>query len=257
MRKTILDLQLMKEKKNQIVALTAYDFQTASILDSLCDLILVGDSLGNVFQGNETTLNVTLDEIIYHGRIVSRAVSSAHLCIDMPFMTYQASTSDALINIGRVIKETGAQSVKMEISFDTLETIEKVSNSGVPVVAHIGLCPQSFNVYGGYKKQGKTKEEKDYILALAQEAENYGSSIIVVEGVPDNLTEKINRLVNIPIIGIGAGKKCDGQILVTEDMLGITPSPHPSFVKNYSNIRQTIKKAVNSYKKDVKEKKFP
>ena len=175
----------------------------------------------------------------------------------MPFMTYQASTADALRNIGRVIKETGAQSVKLEISFDTLEAIEKISNSGIPVIAHVGLCPQSYNVYGGYKKQGRNKEEREYIMSLALEAANYGASILVLEGIPDSLAEKITTSLKIPTIGIGAGKKCDGQILVTEDMLGITPSPHPSFVRNYTNLRQTIKKATINYKNDVNEKKFP
>ena len=247
----------MKEKRDKIVALTAYDFQTASILDNICDLVLVGDSLGNVFQGNKTTLNVTLDEIIYHGQVVSKAINAAHLCVDMPFMTYQASTADALRNIGRVIKETGAQSVKLEISFDTLEAIEKISNSGIPVIAHVGLCPQSYNVYGGYKKQGRNKEEREYIMSLALEAANYGASILVLEGIPDSLAEKITTSLKIPTIGIGAGKKCDGQILVTEDMLGITPSPHPYFVRINTNLRQTIKKATINYKNDVKEKKFP
>ena len=187
----------MKEKRDKIVALTAYDFQTASILDNICDLVLVGDSLGNVFQGNKTTLNVTLDEIIYHGQVVSKAINAAHLCVDMPFMTYQASTADALRNIGRVIKETGAQSVKLEISFDTLEAIEKISNSGIPVIAHVGLCPQSYNVYGGYKKQGRNKEEREYIMSLALEAANYGASILVLEGIPDSLAEKITTSLKI------------------------------------------------------------
>lgn len=158
----------MKGKNEQIVALTAYDFQLASILDSICDLVLVGDSLGNVFQGSDTTLGVTLDDIIYHGKAVSRAISNAHLCIDMPFMTYQSSIPNAMTNVGKVIRETGAQSVKLEISFDTLDTIKKISNSGIPVIAHVGLCPQSFNIYGGYKKQGKNKSEAEYIYSLAK-----------------------------------------------------------------------------------------
>ncbi len=257
LRKSIVDFQSMKEKHEQIVALTAYDFQLASILDNLCDFVLVGDSLGNVFQGNETTLGVTLDEIIYHGKIVSKAIKNSHLCIDMPFMTYQSSISDAMKNIGKVIKETGAQSIKMEISFDTLETIKKISNSGIPVVAHVGLCPQSFNIYGGYKQQGRNKAEKDYIFSLSKEAVKSGASILVIEGVPENLAGKITKSVNIPTIGIGAGNKCDGQILVSEDLLGMTPSPHPSFVKNYADLRQIIKKSINNYRNDVKKKKFP
>ncbi len=247
----------MKGKNEQIVALTAYDFQLASILDNICDLVLVGDSLGNVFQGNETTLGVTLDDIIYHGKAVSKAISNAHLCIDMPFMTYQSSISDAMTNIGRVIRETGAQSVKLEISFDTLDTIKKISNSGIPVVAHVGLCPQSFNIYGGYKKQGKNKSEAEYIYSLSKEATKFGASILVIEGIPDNLASRITKSVDIPTIGIGAGNQCDGQILVSEDLLGITPPPHPSFVKTYSNLRQVIKKSISSYRNDVKKKRFP
>ena len=257
MRKSVQDLQSMKSNKERIVALTAYDFQTASIIDSYCDFILVGDSLGNVFKGEETTLGVTVDDMIYHGLSVSRGVKNAHLCIDMPFMSYQSSTAEALKNAGRIIKATKAQSVKVEISLDTIPTIQKLANAGIPVVAHVGLCPQSYNIYGGYKKQGKTKTNQDYILTLSKEAEKNGASLVVIEGVPDNLGSKITRTIKIPTIGIGAGKMCDGQILVTEDMLGITPSPHPSFVKNYSNIRGLMKKSISKYKNEVKKNKFP
>ena len=177
--------------------------------------------------------------------------------LSMPPWLYQSSTEDALRNAGRIIKATGAESVKLEISFDSLDTINKLSNAGIPVVAHVGLCPQSFNMYGGYKKQGKNKSEQEYIYTLSKEAEINGASILVIEGVPENLANKITKSLKIPTIGIGAGKKCDGQILVTEDLLGLTPSPHPSFVKNYSNLRATIKKSINSYKNEVKKNKFP
>ena len=205
MRKSVQDLQSMKSSKEPIVALTAYDFQTASIIDFYCDLILVGDSLGNVFKGEETTLGVTVDDMIYHGLSVSRGVKNAHLCIDMPFMSYQSSTAEALKNAGRIIKATKAQSVKVEISLDTIPTIQKLANAGIPVVAHVGLCPQSYNIYGGYKKQGKTKTNQDYILTLSKEAEKNGASLVVIEGVPDNLGSKITRTIKIPTIGIGAG----------------------------------------------------
>ena len=257
MRKSIQDLHQMKANKEFIVALTAYDYLTASIIDNNCDFVLVGDSLGNVFQGEETTLSVTVDQMIYHGTVVSKAINNAHLCIDMPFMSYQSSTSEAIKNAGKIIKSTKAQSVKLEISFDTIPTIQKLANAGVPVVAHVGLCPQSFNIYGGYKKQGKSKSDQDYILMLSKEAEKNGASIVVIEGVPDNLGLKVTKSLRIPTIGIGAGKKCDGQILVTEDMLGITPPPYPSFVKNYSNMRGLIKKSLSSYKNEVKKNKFP
>ncbi|MFL2641363.1 MAG: 3-methyl-2-oxobutanoate hydroxymethyltransferase [Thermodesulfobacteriota bacterium] len=257
MRKSIQDLQLMKVNKECIVALTAYDYQTAIIVDNYCDFVLVGDSLGNVFQGEETTLGVTVDQMIYHGSIVSKAVKNAHLCIDMPFMSYQSSVSEALKNAGDIIKSTKAQSIKLEINIDTIPTIQRLSNAGIPVVAHVGLCPQSFNLYGGYKKQGKNKSDQDYILMLSKEAEKNGASIVVIEGVPDNLGLKITRALKIPTIGIGAGNKCDGQILVTEDMLGLTPPPYPSFVKNYSNMRGLIKKSVSKYKNEVKKNKFP
>ena len=159
----------MKANKEYIVALTAYDYQTAIIIDNYCDFVLVGDSLGNVFQGEETTLGVTVDQMKYHGSIVSKAIKNAHLCIDMPFMSYQSSVSEALKNAGDIIKSTKAQSIKLEINIDTIPTIQRLANAGIPVVAHVGLCPQSFNLYGGYKKQGKNKSDQDYILMLSKE----------------------------------------------------------------------------------------
>ena len=257
MRKTIQDLNAMKAKRDKIIALTAYDYQTAEILDEICDLILVGDSLGNVFQGKETTLSVTLDEIIYHAKAVGKALSNAHFCVDMPFMSYQQSTSSALENIGKVFKETNAQSVKIEMNPDLIDLINKADKIGIPIVAHVGLCPQSYNSYGGYRKQGKTKNERDYIYELAVKSYKNGASLLVIEGVPEILADKITKDVKIPTIGIGAGGKTDGQILVTEDMLGITPLPRPSFVKSYTNIRDLAKKAAMEFKKDVKKKKFP
>ncbi len=257
MRKTIKDLNAMKAKRDKIIALTAYDYQTAEILDEICDLILVGDSLGNVFQGKETTLSVTLDEIIYHAKAVDKALSNAHFCVDMPFMSYQQSTSSALENIGKVFKETNAQSVKIEMNPDLIDLVNKADKIGIPIVAHVGLCPQAYNSYGGYRKQGKTKNERDYIYELAVKSYKNGASLLVIEGVPEILADKITKDVKIPTIGIGAGGKTDGQILVTEDMLGITPLPRPSFVKSYTNIRDLAKKAAMEFKKDVKKKKFP
>jgi len=257
MRKSIQDLNAMKAKRDKIIALTAYDYQTAEILDEICDLILVGDSLGNVFQGKETTLSVTLDEIIYHAKAVDKALSNAHFCVDMPFMSYQQSTSSALENIGKVFKETNAQSVKIEMNPDLIDLVNKADKIGIPIVAHVGLCPQSYNSYGGYRKQGKTKNERDYIYELAVKSYENGASLLVIEGVPEILADKITKDVKIPTIGIGAGGKTDGQILVTEDMLGITPLPRPSFVKSYTNIRDLAKKAATEFKKDVKKKKFP
>ena len=235
----------------------AYDYQTAEILDEICDLILVGDSLGNVFQGKENTLSVTLDEIIYHAKAVDKALSNAHFCVDMPSMSYQQSTSSALENIGKVFKETNAQSVKIEMNPDLIDLVNKADKIGIPIVAHVGLCPQSYNSYGGYRKQGKTKNERDYIYELAVKSYKNGASLLVIEGVPEILADKITKDVKIPTIGIGAGGKTDGQILVTEDMLGITPLPRPSFVKSYTNIRDLAKKAAMEFKKDVKKKKFP
>ena len=173
-----------------------------------------------------------------------------------PFRS-ESSVSEALKNAGDIIKSTKAQSIKLEINIDTIPTIQRLANAGIPVVAHVGLCPQSFNLYGGYKKQGKNKSDQDYILMLSKEAEKNGASIVVIEGVPDNLGLKITRALKIPTIGIGAGNKCDGQILVTEDMLGLTPPPYPSFVKNYSNMRGLLKKSASKYKNEVKKNKFP
>ena len=185
MRKTIKDLNAMKAKRDKIIALTAYDYQTAEILDEICDLILVGDSLGNVFQGKETTLSVTLDEIIYHAKAVDKALSNAHFCVDMPFMSYQQSTSSALENIGKVFKETNAQSVKIEMNPDLIDLVNKADKIGIPIVAHVGLCPQSYNSYGGYRKQGKTKNERDYIYELAVKSYKNGASLLVIKGVPE------------------------------------------------------------------------
>ncbi len=255
LRKTIKDLLELKLRNEKIVALTAYDFQTAQIIDEFCDFVLVGDSLGNVFQGKETTLSVTLDEIIYHAKAVNLAIKNAHFCVDMPFMSYQSNVDKALENIGRVMQETNAQSVKIEMNEDLLILIKKASNIGIPIVAHVGLCPQSYNIYGGYKKQGKSKSEKDYIYNLAIDSFKNGASLIVTEGIPEILAEKITKNIDIPTIGIGAGSKTDGQILVTEDMLGITPLPRPSFVKSFANLRDTSKKAILEYKKYVKKNK--
>ena len=167
------------------------------------------------------------------------------------------STSSALENIGKVFKETNAQSVKIEMNPDLINLVNKANKIGIPIVAHVGLCPQSYNSYGGYKKQGKTKNERDYIYELAVESYQNGASLLVIEGVPEILADQITKDVEIPTIGIGAGGKTDGQILVAEDMLGITPLPRPSFVKSYTNIRDIVKKAAMEFRKDVKKKKFP
>ena len=257
-RVTTKALALLKKSKVKISALTAYDFITAKLLDEAgIDLLLVGDSLSNVFQGNETTLPVTMDEMIYHTKAVAKGVQRAMIVVDMPFMSYQLNVDEAFRNAGRIMKETPAGAVKLEGGERIAETINKITNHGLPVMGHIGLLPQSIHSYGGYSERGKTEEEANEILEDAKILEDAGAFALVLEKIPASLAKEISASITIPTIGIGAGVNCDGQILVTPDMLGLNTDFHPRFVRYYSSLAKEINKAVKAYIKDVKKGTFP
>lgn len=258
-RRTVTDILGMKNRK-KIVSVTAYDYTMAKLVsDNLADLILVGDSLANCVQGNENTLSVTIEEMIYHAKMVVRGADFPLIVVDMPFMSYQADIKQGLINAGRLIKETGANAVKLEGAFDdTLEIIKKATNAGIPVMGHIGLTPQSINVFGGYKIQGKGKDAEEKLFNDALSIERAGAFSIVLECVPYMLAKKISMNLKIPTIGIGAGPFCDGQILVINDLLGLSPfEKPPRFVKKYADLRAEISSALSKYRLEVEEENFP
>ncbi len=257
-RVTTKSLSLLKKKGIKISALTAYDFITAKLLDEAgIDVLLVGDSLSNVFQGNETTLPVTMDEMIYHTKAVSKGVKRAMLVVDMPFMSYQLNIDEAFRNAGRIMKETPAGAVKLEGGKRVADTISKITEHGLPIMGHIGLMPQSIHKYGGYGERGKTDEEAQEIMEDAKIIEEAGAFALVLEKIPATLAKEITASLKIPTIGIGAGVDCDGQILVTPDMLGLTTDFHPRFVRHYSSLAKEINDAVKDYIQDVKDGLFP
>jgi 3-methyl-2-oxobutanoate hydroxymethyltransferase len=248
----------MKQSGEKISALTAYDYLLAKYLDeSGIDLILVGDSLANVIQGNPTTLAVTLDEMIYHAKIVKKAVKTALMVVDMPFMSYHVDLQEAVTNCGRVMKETGCDAVKLEGGERIAETVEHLIKIGIPVMGHLGLTPQSINIFGTYQTRGTDKDEAERIREDARILEQAGCFAIVLEKIPASLAKRVTASVKIPTIGIGAGIGCDGQILVTYDMLGFTEEFNPRFVRRYLNMAGLLKKSFTEYIKDVKENKFP
>ncbi len=255
---TVNTLQQLKEKGEKITALTAYDAIFAAYLDEAgLDIILVGDSVGMVVAGHETTLPVTLDEIIYHTKAVRRAVKRALLVADMPFLSYQISETDALANIGRVMKETGAECVKIEGGRHVAPLVERCSEIGIPVMGHIGMTPQSVHRFGGFLTQGTSEEQEAILLEDAAALEKAGAIAIVIEKIPAAPAGKISRSLTIPTIGIGAGPETDGQILVTQDMLGMYDKFHPKFVRRYLELASEIKSALGEYIKDVKNTSFP
>lgn len=255
---TTKTLYLSKKKGIKITSLTAYDFITAKLLDQAgIDLILVGDSLSNVFQGNETTLPVTLDEMIYHTKAVTKGVERAMVVVDMPFMSYQTNVDEGFRNAGRIMKETSAGGVKLEGGERVADTVRKITEAGIPVMGHIGLTPQSIHQFGSYKARGTDEEEAQRILNDAKILEQAGAFSIVLEKIPALLSKRITESLSIPTIGIGAGMHCDGQILVTPDMLGLNVDFHPRFVRHYANMAEEIVEAVKHYVKDIKEIQFP
>ena len=239
-----------------IVSLTSYHAHTAAIVDRYADFILVGDSLGMVMHGMESTVPVPLDLMIMHGRAVVRGTKRALIVVDMPFGTYEESPQMAFRNAVRIMKETNCGAVKLEGGARMADTIRFLVERGIPVMAHIGLTPQSTNTLGGFKTQGRDEDTWDLHIADAKAVTEAGAFALVVEGVVEPLANKITQAIDIPTIGIGASAECDGQILVLEDMLGLNPNP-PKFVKTYGNLLEGIETAVQSYAQDVKSRAFP
>jgi len=257
-RVTTRTIQEMKDAGITIACLTAYDFLTARLLDDAgIDLILVGDSVSNVFQGNPTTLPVTLDEMIYHTKAVSRVVHRAMVITDLPFMSYQVTTEEAFRSAGRVMKETLAHGVKVEGGVRIAGMVEKVAGEGIPVMGHIGLMPQSILKFGGYRPRGTNEEEADALVQDALALQEAGAFAIVLEKIPATLGKRITEQLSIPTIGIGAGQHCSGQILVTHDMLGLFEDFRPRFVRRYAAIADEMERAFRQYIHDVKASTFP
>jgi 3-methyl-2-oxobutanoate hydroxymethyltransferase len=257
-RVTTRSLQELKRKGVRITALTAYDALIARIFDeALIDVLLVGDSVANVVQGRETTLPVTLDEIIYHTNAVTKGANRAMVVSDMPFMSYQVRADDAFRNAGRIMKETDASAVKLEGGIEHAESVRRMTASGIPVMGHLGLQPQSIHQYGGYRPRGTTPEEAEKIMSDAKALEDAGAFAIVLEKIPAELAGRVTASLQIPTIGIGAGPQCDGQILVYADMLGLTEEFHPRFVRHYLSLAETIRDAAKRYGDDVKGGTFP
>ena len=257
MRITIFDL-LGRKGQLPVSMLTAYDYNTARIIDEAgIDMILVGDSLGNVMLGYENTLAVTVDDMIHHGKAVCRGAKQAFVVVDMPFMSYQTSVEDAVRNAGRIMKETNCQAVKLEGGVEYADRIKAIVQAGIPVVAHIGLTPQSFNALGGYKVQGKSLEQAKKLLKDAQAVEEAGAFAITLECVPAPLAKLVTEQSNALTIGIGAGNGCDGQVLVYQDMLGYTGGFVPKFVKKYADLHSIMLEAFKQYKKECEERSFP
>jgi 3-methyl-2-oxobutanoate hydroxymethyltransferase len=255
---TTLRLLEMKEAGERIAALTAYDFLTAQILDQAgIDLILVGDSASMVFAGNDTTLPMKMEEMLYHVRVVAKAVSRALVVADMPFMSYHKGADEALHNAGRFMQDSLAEAVKLEGGKSVCALVTRLVEAGIPVLGHIGLLPQSIFVYGTYRARGSEEDEAKRIIEDAKALQDAGAFAVVVEKVPSDLGKRITDAVRIPTIGIGAGPYCDGQILVTTDMLGLYTKFRPRFVRRYAELAQEMTGAFKNYRKDVKERSFP
>ncbi len=255
---TIHDFLKKKKDGKKITMLTAYDYPFAQIVDEAgIDAILVGDSLGMVVQGLENTLPVTMDEMIYHTKMVTRAVNHAMVIGDMPFMSYQTGINDALRNAGRFLKEGGAAAIKMEGGAEIAEHIRAMSRADIPVMAHIGLTPQSIHRMGGYKVQGKTEEAAKRLLKEAHIVEDAGAFSLLLEAIPMELSRQISEELSIPTIGIGGGPHCDGQILVLHDVIGLFERFVPKFVKQYAKLKDDALKAIQEYKKDIENGTFP
>jgi 3-methyl-2-oxobutanoate hydroxymethyltransferase len=255
---TTLRLQEMKNSGTKISCLTAYDALTASIFDEVgIDLLLVGDSLGNVFQGEETTLPVTLEQTIYHTKAVVKGAHRALVVSDMPFMSYQVSANEAFRNAGRLMKEAGCSAVKLEGGKPVTKAVRKMTEAGIPVMGHLGLTPQSINKFGSYRARGKDPEEAKHIIDDAKRLQDAGIFALVLEKIPAQLAKEITEMLEIPTIGIGAGQHCDGQILVYTDMLGLTVDFNPRFVRQYAQLNKIYHDSVKQYIQDVQTNNFP
>ncbi len=251
-------VQMMKASGEKIAMLTAYDYLVARFLDQVgVDIILVGDTLGNVVQGHETTLPVTVDDMIYHAKAVKRAVHNALIVVDMPFMSYQTSVDDAVRNCGRVMKDVGVGAVKMEGGGYLAEIIRHLVTIGIPVMGHLGLTPQSINRFGTYEVRAKDPGEARQLIDDARTIAEAGVFAIVLEKIPAPLAKEVTEAVSVPTIGIGAGPHCDGQVLVVYDMLGLTEEFHPRFLRRYAHLADDMRAAFRQYIADVKAKDFP
>ncbi|MDD2983387.1 MAG: 3-methyl-2-oxobutanoate hydroxymethyltransferase [Crocinitomicaceae bacterium] len=251
-------LQEMKNSGEKISMLTGYDFSMARIIDDAgIDVILVGDSASNVMAGHETTLPITLDQMIYHASSVVRAVERALVVVDMPFGSYQGNSKEALSNAIKIMKESGGHAVKLEGGQEILESIQRILTAGIPVMGHLGLTPQSIYKFGTYVVRAKEEDEANQLISDAIALEAAGCFAIVLEKIPANLAEKVAKTVSIPIIGIGAGNGVDGQVLVVHDMLGINNEFNPRFLRKYNNLYEQMKKSIQDYSNDVKSGDFP
>lgn len=255
---TTKSLQVMKSRGETISALTAYDFTMAQLIDLAgVDVILVGDSVAMVLQGKETTVAVTMEQMLYHAQLVSGGVERALIVGDLPFMTYQVNPDEALRNAGRMVKEAAVEAVKLEGGASICETVRRIVEVGIPVMGHLGLTPQSIHKFGTYQVRATTPDEADEVRRDAVALEQAGAFSIVLEKVPAALATEISKSLTIPVIGIGAGAGCDGQILVTHDMLGLYTRFHPRFVRRYAQIAEEMTSAFKHYVSDVKAKSFP
>ena len=255
---SVKDFVRMKRAGRKIAMLTAYDYYTARYLDSVgIDGVLVGDSANMVFYGEESTLSITLDQMIYHTKAVARAVARALVVADMPFMSYQVNPDEALRNAGRFLKEAGAAAVKVEGGLPIIPTVKRLIDAGIPVMGHIGLIPQSIHRFGGYSVRGRDDGERKFLRESAAALAEAGCFAIVLEAITADLATEISRAIPIPTIGIGAGVGCDGQILVTNDMLGLFENFQPKFVRRYADLAAAMKEAFARYLEDVREGRFP
>ena len=258
MKKTVTTLQQQKLEGRKISMLTCYDYTTACLMEAAgVDTVLIGDSLGMTMLGYDDTLPVTMEDMIHHTRAVSRGLKNTFLIADMPFLSYQTSIYDAVMNAGRLMKEGHAQAVKLEGGAKVCEQIEAITKADIPVVAHLGLTPQSVNAFGGFKVQGKNEAQAKQILEDALAVEKAGAFMVVLECIPEKLATLITKRLTIPTIGIGAGAGCDGQVLVYQDMLGMFEGIKPKFVKQFAQIGKEMKDALSAYDKAVKGGSYP
>lgn len=258
MKNTTTSIMQMKNSGHKISMLTAYDYTTARLLDEAgVNTILVGDSLGNVILGYEDTISVTVEDMIHHSAAVARGAKNALVVTDLPFMSYQTSVYDAVVNAGRLMKEGRAGAVKLEGGKEVCPQIKAIVSAGIPVVAHLGLTPQSINTFGGFKVQGKTEVAAKKLIEDAKAVEEAGAFLLVLECVPAKLAKLVTESINIPTIGIGAGAGCDGQVLVIYDMLGMFSDFKPKFVKHFANAGDMIREAVKTYIAEIDDGTFP
>ena len=258
MKNTVNTIVQQKHEGKKITMLTCYDYSTAKLMEEAgVNTILVGDSLGNTILGYEDTIQVTMEDMIHHCAAVSRGIKNILLVCDMPFMSYQTSVYDAVVNAGRLMKEGHANMVKLEGGVEVVPQIEAIVKASIPVCAHIGLTPQSINAFGGFKIQGKTEAAARKLIEDAKAVQKAGATMVVLEGVPAKLATKITEMLDIPTIGIGAGAGCDGQVLVYQDMLGMFSDYVPKFVRQFANVGEVMKNAFKEYIEEVQNGNFP